>query len=242
MNIRRQVSSKAVHLWACLAVCATVDAAAEVSHPLPCIPEQAASYQAASETVCAITTHQLDAPIYSFSDGTCNVGAAGTDPRGNARQFTPFSAPDLTQVANIAQGKPFEACLQYSTSYYPQYANDASESTSFISHGSVARPWWMVDLQDINLVDRVEVLPRSGVYAYRFHQVEVRVGSTPRVGEDFSEWPLLGFYEGPYAASEGRLTFANETKLCGRYVVVQRVAAQVNLLELADVKVFVHLP
>ncbi|XP_069970830.1 uncharacterized protein [Penaeus vannamei] len=126
--------------------------------------------------------------------------------------------------------------------YYPQYANDASESTTFISHGSVARPWWMVDLLDTNLVDRVEVLPRPGTFDYRFHQVEVRVGSTPRVGEDFSEWPLLGFYEGPYTSVEGRLTFASGTKLCGRYFVVQRVAAQVDLLELADGKVFVDLP
>ncbi|XP_069970833.1 uncharacterized protein [Penaeus vannamei] len=205
------------------------------------------------------------------TDGACAVGAARTDPRENPRRFAPFSAPDLTQTANIAQGKPFENCPMYSTSYYPQYANDASEATVFISHGSVARPWWMVDLQDLNLVDRVEILPRQTASDYRFHQVEtylsmngflgvvqihssfdfsvsvcsprkVRVGSTPRVGEDFSQWPLLDFYEGPYSVSQGRLTFANGTKLCGRYVVVQRVAAQVDYLELADVKVFVDLP
>ncbi|XP_063600054.1 uncharacterized protein LOC134776268 [Penaeus indicus] len=157
--------------------------------------------------------------------------------------FWSLAFPVITthgQVRSKLPAVPSELDLM-TFSYYPQYANDASESTLFISHGSVARPWWMVDLEDINLVDRVEVLPRSA-YAYRFHQVEVRVGSTPRVGEDFSEWPLLGFYEGPYTAAEGRLTITNETKLCGRYVVVQRVAAQVDLLELADVKVFVHLP
>lgn len=50
--------------------------------------------------------------------------------------------------------------------------NDGDDSTMFESGGDVG-PWWMVDLQSINLVHTVEILSRQNCCPERFHDVEV---------------------------------------------------------------------
>ncbi|XP_037801504.1 fucolectin-like [Penaeus monodon] len=107
----------------------------------------------------------------------------------------------------------------------------------FESGGDVG-PWWMVDLQSINLVHTVEILSRQNCCPERFHDVEFRVGLKRGTTDDFSSWPLLAFYLGPYSYADYRINFTSPSMILGRYVVIQKVSTDTQALQLIDVKVY----
>lgn len=74
---------------------------------------------------------------------------------------------------------------------------------------------------------------------FLFPPHQIRVSSTPRNGEDFSSWNLIGQYAGPYTAAEWRLNFTHDIGICGRYVVVQKVSSDTDHLQIVDVRVYV---
>ncbi|XP_069989549.1 uncharacterized protein [Penaeus vannamei] len=189
----------------------------------------------------------LHGMAFIYKDGTCDIyGPSQVDFSGQERLFRRLISPPPGPLEEVSRGKPSEATANY-PSFYPHNAVDDSDSTMYHSANGIARAWWMIDLLQHRLVRAVEVLPRYDFAPAvgRFHDVEkliepqIRVSSTPRNGEDFSSWNLIGQYAGPYTAAEWRLNFTHDIGICGRYVVVQKVSSDTDHLQIVDVRVYV---
>ncbi|XP_047475459.1 uncharacterized protein LOC125029549 [Penaeus chinensis] len=122
------------------------------------------------------------------------------------------------------------------------YAIDDDMASMYHSADAISSPWWLLDMQDFHLVFAVDVLTRQDAASTRFHDVQIRVGTKPRIGQDFSSWALLGEYKGPYVVGEGRLNFTSDAGLCGRYVVIHKISSDTDHLQLVDVKIYVRHP
>ncbi|XP_063590555.1 uncharacterized protein LOC134767488 [Penaeus indicus] len=185
------------------------------------------------------------APSYKYNDanGTCDVyGPNQVDSNRDGRIFHRLSLPSLGALEEISRGKPAEASL-HERSYAPEYANDDSNTTMYHSANGIARTWWMLDLLQQWKVYAVEILPRNDYLPAvgRFHDIEVRVGTTSRNGEDFSAWTLHGQYVGPYTVAQGRLRFMKSGGSSGRYLVIQKVSSDTDQLQIVDVRVYAEL-
>ncbi|XP_037785619.1 uncharacterized protein LOC119581293 [Penaeus monodon] len=207
------------------------------------IPGEVSSFPLVTSTVCAMRCHQLHGVGYIYKDGTCDVyGLNQVYSSRDGRIFQRLSLPPLASLEEISRGKPAEGSLQFED-YTPNYAIDDSNITMYHSTDGIARAWWMVDLLQHWKVYAVEILPRyTELHTVgRFHNVEIRVGTTPRNGEDFSAWTLHGQYVGPYTVAQGRLTFMKSGGSSGRYLVIQKVSSDTDHLQICDVKVYAEL-
>ncbi|XP_069989542.1 uncharacterized protein [Penaeus vannamei] len=213
-----------------------------VSRPLNCIPEGGRVERAAASSVlCASMCQHLSGLAFIFSGGLCDMRGVGLGQNLKSQTFARFHASNSTLLQDVSRGKPVEATL----AYYGEVASKAVDddmATMYHSANDISSPWWLVDMQDFHLVLAVDVLTRQDATSYRFHDIEIRVGTKPRIGQDFSTWALLGEYQGPYTVAEGRLNFTSDSGLCGRYVVIHKTSTDTDHLQLRDVKVYVQRP
>ncbi|XP_042872934.1 fucolectin-like [Penaeus japonicus] len=209
-----------------------------VTRPLPCIPWEAeVSYPVRSNIICAFLSLRETGFAFLFQDGLCQVWGRGVEMPSSSRVFAKTSALPCTHLEEVALNKPTESSSEYAAFRRKEGGNDGLESTMFESGGDV-RPWWLVDLETLNLVHTVEIMSRQNCCYERFHDVEFRVGLVRGTTDDFSAWPLLAFYKGPYTSADERINFTSPSMILGRYVVIQKISSDNQALQLVDVKVY----
>nr|XP_027214625.1 uncharacterized protein LOC113807542 [Penaeus vannamei] len=239
MHPRLLVASFGAWAWAYL----TLEAAGQVymaSRPMDCLPsyEDRIVRTARSKIHCSALCRSLLCLVFSYSDGVCDMRGVGLEDPADTRLYTKFSLPSLSPLQEVSRGKNVSSTPELYPWYIPENAIDGDNTTIYHGYNNIQHPWWMIDLQAPTYVFIVDIIPRQNSFEYRFHDIEVRVGVTPPIDDNFSLWPLLGFYKGPYELSQGVIRFANSTGICGQYVAVQRVSSDVDQLQLAEVLVF----
>ncbi|KAK8726874.1 hypothetical protein OTU49_010107, partial [Cherax quadricarinatus] len=101
-------------------------------------------------------------------------------------------------------------------------------------------PWWIVDLGDNYSVYQILIYPRRDSSVQRFHNIEIRVGTTLNSSGNLTSYTLFSTYLGPYASSYGLLVCNRMDGVMGRYVSIQRASPEDDMLQLINVRVYVH--
>nr|XP_053651861.1 uncharacterized protein LOC128701920 [Cherax quadricarinatus] len=196
------------------------------------------SYNVASEIVCALLCMKNQALEYNFTGTTCTLEGEGWAVSARVVIFVAAYSPDmLTELptGNDTYGSP------YIDSNIPYLAVDNNITTYYHSNPGLVYPWWMLDLGDTANIHQVMILPRPGYFAYRFHNIEVRVGNTREMSGNFSSFTLFSTYKIYYSDTYGTLSCYRKDGVVGRYISIQRVTPEDDMLMLSDVRVFVSL-
>nr|XP_045588906.1 uncharacterized protein LOC123750850 [Procambarus clarkii] len=117
--------------------------------------------------------------------------------------------------------------------------DDNNLTTYYHSQPGLVYPWWVLDLGNTHIIHHINILPRPGYYSFRFHNIEVRVGNIREESGKFSSFSLFSTYVGPYSDTMGNLSCYRRDGVTGRYISVQRVTPEDDMLQISDVRVFV---
>ncbi|XP_069181138.1 uncharacterized protein [Procambarus clarkii] len=135
-------------------------------------------------------------------------------------------------------------CTQCSESHWrdcnvASRGDDNNLTTYYHSQPGLVYPWWVLDLGNTHIIHHINILPRPGYYSFRFHNIEVRVGNIREESGNFSSFSLFSTYVGPYSDTMGNLSCYRRDGVTGRYISVQRVTPEDDMLQISDVRVFV---
>ncbi|XP_047472922.1 uncharacterized protein LOC125027800 [Penaeus chinensis] len=191
-----------------------------------------AIHKARSTLECSSMCISLRGFAYMFRDGMCEVRGVGLGTLKKSMKFSPIV------LEEVSRGKTPLSSEPYSDFYAEIKAIDDSDKSFFSNKNGVPQPWWALDLREVNLIHTVVILPMYVGFG-RFNDIGVFVGTQLPADGDFTKWPMLDHYQGPYSSGEGRVNFTCTNLISGRYVAVQRVSITYEKLELRDVRVYV---
>ncbi|XP_064114021.1 uncharacterized protein LOC135220634 [Macrobrachium nipponense] len=200
-------------------------------------------YSVVSEVICSFQCCILSCLFFDFSETTgCKIYGAGLEPCNNNRfdfKYYDYYRPTVKEpFIEVAGGKPTFPVPNLASGEHSGKAVDGDAVTTRWEGGSVGA-WWMVDLGAHYVVYSVVIVPRPGPFAYRFQAVEVRGGSEYRGDGDFTQWDLLGYYEGPSSYSQGPIYFNKSQGICGRYLAVKRINSLTDVLAFMELYAYV---
>ncbi|XP_068246645.1 fucolectin-like [Palaemon carinicauda] len=191
-----------------------------------------------SSVLCSFEAKRARAPVFSFEGQICSLFSSGGSTPNEITIYKSFLLPPGEPLEEVARGKPTDASPFFSTTTQSMEAVDGDITDSSMYHStSILKPWWRVDLGEERIIYQIQILPRQSAYE-RFHDVEVRVGTTAAVNGNFSSYNLLCTYTKIYALSEGHLLCSRYTGVVGRYVSIQIVAAVAEFLQINEINVY----
>ncbi|XP_069190408.1 pentraxin fusion protein-like [Procambarus clarkii] len=173
---------------------------------------------------------------FQNTDAACTLTGKGLGVNASAFTFIRAGTPDM--LIETARGKNTYAspCAFNDTS---DLTVDGNTTTYYHSEPGIVFPWWVVDLGNTYLVYQVKILPRPGYYAYRFHNIEVRVGNTREESGHFSSFRLFSTYNEYYSDTLETLCCYRRDGVAGRYISIQRVTPEDDMLHMVEVQVLV---
>ncbi|XP_066963378.1 fucolectin-5-like [Macrobrachium rosenbergii] len=170
-----------------------------------------------------------------LNDGTCSLLSSGGS---TSAQVFFYRFPSEDSLEEVAKGKNTTASTPDGAYCPPGKAVDGFLAEYGYYSGLLVKPWWQVDLGEVRLIYQIQIYPRQILYT-RFHDVEVRVGTTFISNGIFSAYSFLCSYTKVYELAEGYLLCSRYNGVIGRYVSIQITAAAAEYLQLMEVKVFV---
>ncbi|KAG7161822.1 uncharacterized protein LOC121874665 [Homarus americanus] len=195
-------------------------------------------YTLVSEIMCAALCNQKAALQYTFNnvDSSCTLDGEGLGIKSTPNKFKRSVTPDMLE--EITTGK-----ITYSSPYAATddsgKATDRNDTTMYHSKPGWVFPWWMVDLGRNRDIHHVRILPRPGYYSFRFHHIEIRLGQVLETSGNFSSYSLFAVYNEYYKSAMMHLSCYNKEGVNARYVSIQRVTPEDDMLHILEVQVFV---
>ncbi|XP_053630914.2 uncharacterized protein [Cherax quadricarinatus] len=211
--------------------------------PTQCVSQQHQNntYSVSFSVQCAVLSNLLGAVTHTFDDiNSCTLVGEGM--MSTKSEVTYSSFPALETLQEVARGKNTFGSPYYGE-WVPSLAVDGIELDSSMSHSDngVVRPWWLVDLGTTHTLHEVLILSRRDQFSVRLHNVEIRVGNTFINNSDYTSYVLFSTYLGPYQINDGYLSCRRADGIVGRYVSIQRVTPEDDMLQLVEVKVMVKI-
>ncbi|XP_069164211.1 fucolectin-5-like [Procambarus clarkii] len=200
------------------------------------------TYSASSTIQCAALGKLKGAQKYIYNgSNTCTLVGEGLV-TATSGQRTFFSFPSRQQVAT---GKPTYGSPYLSgTPWVSSLAVDGVIDDNSMYHSDIylVYPWWVVDLAANFTITEIQIFSRTDCCSARLHNVEVRVGGSLLTTGNFSSYVLFSTYLGPYAAADQLLSCPSAAGVTGRYVSIQRVTAENDMLQLVEVYIYATTP